>query len=164
MDGRESRESREIREIRDPRELPWRGLSQPRTSAAIFICEVPAPPPIDLRSPQRYMSWLAAAAGEVERAAARWDALPDGYWGVRIDARPAERDGEPVDGLRLDEMVRPVVELLVSTGIVADGRYVWHCEIERVHPGRERRVAEGCACVSVYSMMGDAQRPWMQGP
>ena len=127
---------------------------EPRSRGACYFVNVPVPPSANALnwnapgkgrvSVKEYRRWQRDA-GMLVNAAVKED-LPTGPWGVQIAARVGHhRD--------IDNLVKPINDLLVKCGIIEDDRYVEEGEYRRIPEGKESLVPEGHVRIGVYSML-----------
>ena len=125
-----------------------------RTEDARFMVDLPVPPSANALTfnlpgkgrakTAEYERWIAHAGLLVNAAVAT--ALPKKPWGVNLRAKVNY-------GRDIDNLVKPVNDLLVTQGIIEDDRYVEYGEYQRVLPGECRFLKRDWLTVAVYSML-----------
>ena len=127
---------------------------EPRSRATCFFVTLPVPPSanaLNKNVPGRgrvlnkeYSRWTKQAGLLVNAAVG--DELPSGPWGVQIVAAVGHnRD--------IDNLVKPINDLLVTCGIIDDDKFVEEGEYRRARAS-DRLVPDDRVKVGVYSMLG----------
>ena len=127
---------------------------EPRSRDACFFVTLPVPPSanaLNFNAPGKgrvrdkdYDRWTQQAGILVNATVP--PALPSGPWGVTIAAAVGHnRD--------IDNLVKPVNDLLVSCGIIDDDRFIEEGEYRRARQGTDRLLPDDHVKVGVYSML-----------